>query len=538
MTLNEPDHAPEVFIVGAGFSGMYLLHRLRELGFSAKAVDSASDVGGTWYHNRYPGLRCDVESLQYQYSWSAALRDEWNWSERYPAQPEILAYAKWVADRLDLRRDILLGTKVTGAVWDEATLCWTVTTLCGTTYRPRFLILATGALSVPRYPNIPGLETFDGILAHTADWPAEGVDLEGKRVALIGTGSSGVQVATSIAAKVGHLAVFQRSPAYTIPARNRALSDADRADFRENFATYDTMMNATSGGILNTPPKYSALELSPDTCETMLAEAWVRGGAFAFTATFNDVRLNENANRIVADFVRERIREAVSDPALAEKLCPQDYIGARRVCVDTGYYAIFNRDNVDLVDVSSDAIASFTDTGLCLTSGARHDFDVLILATGYDAMTGAVLALDLRGSGGQTIQQAWEAGPRTYLGLAVAGFPNLFTVTGPGSPSVLSNVLRSIEHHVDWITDCLVTLRKLGANRIEAETDAQEQWVSHVREVAEGTLFTKAESWYMGADIPGKPRVFMPYAGGLPRYRATCEEVARNVYSGFTIKRR
>lgn len=525
----------DILIVGAGFAGMYLLHRLRDLGFSVLAVEAAPEVGGTWYHNRYPGLRCDIESLQYQYSWSEDLRNSWNWSERYPPQSEILSYAKWVADTCDLRRDILFNTKVTGAEWDEARLRWTVYTENGVTYHPRFVILATGALSVPRLPNIPNLTAYQGKLVHTANWPRDGIDLGGQSVGLIGTGSSGVQVATALADQVANLTVFQRTPAYTIPAHNRALSEEDRQDFRDNFAQYDAKMNATSGGILNDPPQFGALDVTAEQRETMLQEAWKRGGAFTFTATFNDVRINEASNRIVADFVKDRIRETVKDPKTAEALCPQDFIATRRVCLDTGYYEIFNRTNVDLVDVARDGIESFTSNGLRLASGAEHEFDTLILATGYDAMTGAVLALDLRGVGGQTIQDCWQDGPQTYLGLAISGFPNLFTVTGPGSPSVLANVLRTIEHHVDWITACLETLRENGANRIEAEQEAQSDWGAQVNDVANKTLFTKGSSWYMGADIPGKPRLFMPYAGGLPRYRDICTKVVEQGYKGFSI---
>lgn len=525
----------DVLIVGAGFAGMYLLHRLRTLEFSVVAVEAAPEVGGTWYHNRYPGLRCDVESLQYQYSWSDDLRNSWNWSERYPPQSEILSYAKWVADTCDLRRDIQFNTKIVGAEWDENNLRWTAHTESGELFHSRFLILATGALSVPRLPNIPNLEAYRCKLVHTADWPRDGIEFSGQTVGLIGTGSSGVQVATAIADQVANLSIFQRTPAYTIPARNRALKDEDRQDFRDNFAKYNAKMNATSGGILNDPPQHAARDVPAETRETMLQAAWERGGSFTFTATFNDVRINEASNRIVADFVKERIREIVMDPKTAHALCPDDFIATRRVCIDTGYYEIFNRTNVDLVDVSQDAIESFTEKGLRLASGAEHAFDTLVLATGYDAMTGAVLALDLRGADGQTIQDVWKEGPKTYLGLAVSGFPNLFTITGPGSPSVLANVLRSIEHHIDWITDCLASMRREGTNRIEATSEAQNDWVAHVNDVADKTLFTKGPSWYMGADIPGKPRVFMPYAGGLPRYRDICKKVVEQGYNGFSI---
>ena len=536
MTTEETTASPEVLIIGAGFAGMYMIHRLRELGFAAKAVDAAPEVGGTWYHNRYPGLRCDVESLQYSYTFSEQLRNEWDWSERYPPQSEILAYAKWVADRLDLRRDVMLETRVVSAQWNEMEGRWLIGVEDGRTFTPRFVILATGALSVPRFPAIPGFDSFAGTLVHTASWPDEGVALAGKRVGLIGTGSSGVQVATAVASEVAHLSIFQRTPAYTIPAHNRALTNEDRQYFRDNFAELDAWMRRTSGGIMAGPSKVSGVELSAEERERLLREAWTKGGSFAFTGTFNDTRKNEQSNRYMADFVRDRIRETVKDARTAELLCPQDFIAARRVCVDTGYYEIFNRDNVSLIDVSGDPIAYVTERGIRLTSGKEIDLDILVLATGYDAITGAVLALDLVGRDGLTIRQVWADGPKCYLGLGIAGFPNMFTVTGPGSPSVLSNVLRSIEHHVGWISDCLVAMRDRGARRIEVDAGAQEEWVRHVNEVADETLFTKTRSWYMGSDIPGKPRVFMPYAGGLPRYMATCEKIATEGYTGFAIR--
>lgn len=534
MTTRPNKDALDVLIVGAGFAGMYMLHKMRVCGFVALAVDAAPEIGGTWYQNRYPGLRCDVESLEYSYTFSPDIRNEWNWSERYPPQPEILEYARFVADKLDLRRDIELNSRIVSAHWNEANRRWTVTSQSGQHWTPRWLVMATGCLSVPRFPNIPGTELFEGTLVHTAAWPEAGVEIDGKTIGLIGTGSSGVQVATELAGRARHLSVFQRTPAYTIPARNRALTDEDRRYFREHFPELDAWARTTSGGIMTGPAEASALEVSPEEREAMLWKSWEQGGSFRFTGTFNDVRRNAESNTIVSEFVRKRIRETVKDPRTAELLCPHDYIATRRVCVDTGYYEIFNRDDVSLVDVSSDPVETIAKRGLRLASGVEHELDVLILATGYDAMTGALLAIDIRGEKGVSLQAVWTHGPKTYLGLAVAGFPNLFTITGPGSPSVLSNMLRSIEHHVEWIADCLVALRAEGRERIEATADAQTRWVAHVNETAEKTLFTKAASWYMGADIPGKPKVFMPFAGGLPAYVAACSDVVVRGYDGFT----
>lgn len=535
MTGTHEPRSLDVLIVGAGFSGMYMLHKMRQHGFPAHAVDAAPEIGGTWWRNRYPGLRCDVESLEYSYSFSEELRNEWNWSERYPPQPEILAYARFVADKLDLRRDIQLDTRIVSAHWNEDMGRWIVTAGTGQRWNCRWLVMGTGCLSVPRFPNIPGADLFEGALVHSADWPEGGVEIDGKRVGLIGTGSSGVQVATALAGRAKPLSVFQRTAAYTVPARNRPLTDADRQYFRDHFAELDAWARRTSGGIMVGPAKASALELSPEEREAVLWESWEGGGSFRFSGAFTDVRKSPEANFVVAEFLRRRIREIVKDPKTAELLCPRDLIATRRTCVDTGYYEIFNRDDVALMDVGTDPIETITKYGLRLRSGAEHKLDVMILATGYDAMTGALLGIDIRGKDGVTLKEAWAAGPKTYLGLAVAGFPNMFTVTGPGSPSVLSNVLRSIEHHVEWITECLLAMREQDKLRIEADADAQDKWVAHVNETAEKTLYTKSVSWYMGADIPGKPKVFMPYAGGLPVYVETCRKVAERGYEGFAL---
>ncbi|MEZ5729543.1 MAG: NAD(P)/FAD-dependent oxidoreductase [Burkholderiaceae bacterium] len=527
----------EVAIVGAGFAGMYLLHRLREAGFSVQVFEAAPEVGGTWYHNRYPGLRCDVESLEYQYAWSEDLRRDWRWSERFSAQPEILAYAKWVADRLDLRRDIRFNTRIARARWDGVARHWVATTDSDERLLARHLVFATGALAVPRMPDIPGLDRFRGRLIHTAAWPKEAVDFSGQVVGLIGTGSSGLQVAPRIAEQAGRLHLFQRSPAYSIPARNRPLTEADYDAFLSGLDAFDAMALKHRGGIVTPVPTRGVQDVSPEERDSRLRKRWAAGGAFTFLSEFNDVQTNAVSNAIVADFVRARIREVVRDPKLADKLCPDYLIATRRTCVDTGYYEMFNRDNVDLVDVSDDPIAAFTEAGVRLASGREYRLDALVLATGYDAMTGAFLAVDIEGRDGLTNHQAWADGPRNLLGLMVAGFPNLFTVTGPGSPSVLTNVIRAIEHHVDWLTRCFKDLRDQGVEVIEATAAAQDAWVAHVNELAERTLFVKTPSWYLGSDIPGKPKVFMPYAGGLPLYREKADAIARNGYEGFVLSR-
>ncbi|MBX3526580.1 MAG: NAD(P)/FAD-dependent oxidoreductase [Rhodoblastus sp.] len=527
----------DILIVGAGFSGMYLLHRLRNLRFNVCVVDAAPEVGGTWWHNRYPGLRCDVESLEYQYSWSDELRREWRWSERFSAQPEILAYAKFVADKLDLRRDIQFNARVERAVWNDDTHTWSVSLSDGSSATARHVVFATGALATPRMPDIPGVENYKGWIVHTAEWPMEGVDFTGMSVGLIGTGSSGLQVAPQIAKQAKKLHIFQRSPAYSIPARNRALSEEDYTRFFDNIDEFDSLAMAQKGGIVVANPTLGVQDVSPEERERMLGERWADGGAFTFLSTFKDVQMNETSNQLVADFVRERIRETVADPALAEKLCPKYLIATRRTCVDIGYYEIFNRDNVELVDVSEDKISAFTEAGVRLASGREYALDAIVLATGYDAMTGALLAVDVVGRDGLTAKTAWENGPRNLLGLMIAGFPNMFTVTGPGSPSVLANVIRAIEHHVDWLSNCFDYLRRENIACIEADEHAQDAWVQHVNQLADRTLFPRTPSWYIGADIPGKPKVFMPYAGGLPAYREHADRVAQNGYEGFRLTR-
>ena len=520
----------DAVVVGAGFGGMYMLHRLRQAGVSVQGFEAGTDVGGTWYWNRYPGARCDVPSLFYSYTWDEALQKDWRWSEKYAAQPEILAYAKHVADRHDLRPMIAFETRVLSATFDEGLDRWRVVTDRGDTLSARWLVMATGCLSAPRAPAIPGVETFAGETYHTAAWPHEGVDFTGKTVAVVGTGSSGIQSIPQIAAQADHVTVFQRTPNFSVPANNTPLTDADYAAFWKMYPDYMALVKGPGMGFGNNPAN------SPGgTPEERLAryeELWGVGGAGFLTAWGNlltSIEVNDEA----ADFVREKIARTVTDPAVAEKLKPFDHpIGTKRICVDTGYYETYNRPNVTLVNLRETPIEAITAHAV-RTAEATYPIDVLVFATGFDAMTGALLAIDIKGLDGLEFRDAWAEGPKAYLGLAVAGFPNMFIVTGPGSPSVLSNMINSIEQHVEWIDACIAYMREHGFTRIAADAATQEDWVTHVREVADKTLFPRAASWYMGANIPGKPRVFMPYIGA--GYRRTCAEVAAEGYRGFEL---
>ncbi len=521
-------------IIGAGFAGLYMLHQLRGKGFSTRVFEAGSGVGGTWYWNRYPGARCDVQSLEYSYSFSDELQDEWHWTERYATQPEILRYAEHVADRFDLRRDITFDTRVTRMAFDDAAEFWTVWTDTGEEVRARFVVTATGCLSAARAPEIPGLSSFRGRVFHTGQWPHEPVHFTGERVGLIGTGSSGIQTTPVVAAEAAELTVFQRTPNFSIPARNGPHDPAVVQDWKANYREKRDRARETAAGVLFDYTDTKAHDLPPDARRTHFETRWGEGGT-SFTRSFADLMLDRTANDTAAEFVRDKIRAAVTDPAVAALLCPHDHpIGTKRICVDDGYYEAFNRPNVRLVDIRATPIEAITETGL-RTTAESFDFDSLILATGFDAMTGPLLRLNITGSGGQRLADTWAAGPRSYLGLAVAGFPNLFTITGPGSPSVLSNMIVSIEQHVEWIADCLVSLRARGITRMEADPAAQDDWVAHVNEVAHRTLFPHANSWYMGANVPGKPRVFMPYVGGVGAYRKTCAEVAADGYRGFHL---
>ncbi|GAB3697053.1 NAD(P)/FAD-dependent oxidoreductase [Nocardiopsis oceani] len=523
----------DAVVIGAGFGGMYALHRLRDrLGLNAHAFEAGAGVGGTWYWNRYPGARCDAESVYYSYSFDEDLQQEWVWSERYAAQPELLAYADHVADRLDLRRSITFGTRVTEAHYDEDRCLWLLATDTGQRFRTRYLITAVGCLSAAQAPHLEGLGDFRGEVHHTARWPHEGVELTGRRVAVVGTGSSGIQAVPEIARHAEHLTVFQRTPHFAVPARNRPLSEAEFDGVRARYPELRAQARDTAAGMVVAPPPGPAADLTGAQRTAELDRRWREGG-LGFLNAFEDLLTEGSANEAAAEYVRERIRATVHDPGTAALVAPADYpIGTKRICLDSGYYETLNRDNVSVVSVRDTPIERVTPTGVRV-GGTDHEFDVIVLATGFDAMTGPYTRIDLRGIGGRTIGQAWRSGPRTYLGVAVSGFPNLFTVTGPGSPSVLTNMVASIEQHVEWITNYIAHLERSGIAAAEAEEEAQEAWVEHVAEIASYTLYPRAGSWYMGANVDGKPRVFMPYAGGLDLYRQQCDQIAAEGYRGF-----
>ena len=525
----------DVVVVGAGFAGMYMLHRLRGLGLSARVYEQGGDVGGTWYWNRYPGARCDVESMQYSYSFSEELQQEWDWSERYAPQPEILKYANHVADRFDLRNDIQLNTRVDQAAFDESTNQWSVTTSDGKTVTAKYVVLATGCLSNARMPDIKGLSSFKGKVYHTGHWPHEPVDFRGLRVGVIGTGSSGIQSVPVIAEQASHLTVFQRTANFSIPARNAALTPEERDSFRSNYPEFRRVAREeTKNGIVQELPDRGALDDGDNERRAKYETRWSRGG-LTFMSVYNNLALDKAANDTAANFVRDKIAEIVRDPKTAKLLQPNNHpIGSKRICIDSDYFAAFNRPNVTLVDIRSNPIEEITANAV-RTGAKDYEVDALVLATGFDAMTGSVAKIDIRGRNGQTLNQKWAEGPKTYLGVMSQGFPNLFIITGPGSPSVLSNMMVSIEQHVDWIADCIVYMRDRDLVSIEAKMDAEEKWVAHVNEVAHTTLYPQANSWYMGANIPGKPQIFMPYIGGVGVYRQICNDVAAKGYEGFAM---
>ena len=524
----------DAVIVGAGFAGMYMLHRLRGKGFSARVLEAGKGVGGTWYWNRYPGARCDVESVQYSYQFSRELEQEWEWSERYATQPELLRYANHVCDRFDLRRDIRFETRVAKATFDETNECWIVETDKGERLTARFVITAMGCLSSPNTPKIPGLADFEGPTYHTGNWPHEGVDFTGKTVGVIGTGSSAIQSIPIMARQARHLTVFQRTANYTVPAHNQPLDPAYVRDVKAHYPEMRRRAKTKPAGIDFVINPASAIETPEEERRRRYEERWTYGG-LGFMASFSDLLLNDDSNKTAADFVRAKIHEVVKDPKLAEVLTPRNIIGCKRLCVDSGYWETFNRPNVTLVDIRDEPIERITAHGL-RAKGEDYTFDCLVLATGFDAMTGALLKVDIRGREGVALRERWNEGPKTYLGMTVVGFPNLFMITGPGSPSVLTNMLPSIELHVDWIADCLVALRERGVKVIEPVEKAQEEWVGQVGDFANITLRSTCSSWYVGANIPGKPRVFMPYIGGLPAYLERCEAVVQGGYEGFALK--
>ena len=530
--------AYDAIVVGAGLGGLYVLHRLREMGLRVRVFEAGSGVGGTWFWNRYPGARCDIESMEYSYSFSDELQQEWKWPERYGTQSEILRYINHVAERFDLLRDIQLNTRVVSAVFDAAANRWTVTTDKGEAVSANYCVMASGNLSTPRVPNFNGIESFQGKWYHSGLWPHEGVDFTGQRVAVIGTGSSGVQMIPPIASQAKHLHVFQRTANFSLPARNAPLEPETERRHKAEYverrrAAFDTPF-AISG---HPPPTQSALEATLEERQHSYETKWQAGGSISFLFAYTDLLLSKEANETASEFVRQKIRGIVRDPQVAELLAPKDHpLGTKRLCLDTNYYETYNRDNVTLVNARAAPIEEITPAGL-RTSEAGYEFDALVFATGFDAMTGALAEIDVRLKSGETLHEKWSAGPRTYLGMLVAGFPNMFLITGPGSPGVKSQMILAIEQHTDWIVDCLKHMRANGLNRVEADLTAETAWVEHVNEIADKTLYPLANSWYIGANIPGKPRVFMPYVGGFHVYKKRCDAVARSGYEGLKLTR-
>ena len=529
----------DVVVVGAGAAGLYMLHKLRGLGFSAVVIEAGDAVGGTWYWNRYPGARCDVTSVEYSFSFDKELEQEWDWTELMASQPEIERYMNHVADRFDLRRDIRFKTRVTDANWDDATSRWTVKTDRGDVFESKFCVAATGCLSSPLKPDIEGMDAFKGVSVQTSLWPKEGIELEGKRVALIGTGSSGVQSTPEIARQAAQLTVFQRTPTYTWPSMNRPLTDQHRATVKASYDKIRETQRASRVGIsgsfngaLLEPPTAKLLDLSEEERRAAMEQH-----GFAVTRMFADIATDMEANSLARDMYGEMVRRTVTDPEKARKLTPTDYpIGCKRGVVDQDYFHAFNRENVEIIDLREEPFVEVNETGI-KTTGGQYDFDVIVYATGFDAMTGALLKMNITGREGQPLAEKWSAGPRNYLGLMASGFPNLFTITGPGSPSVLSNMLVSIEQHVDWIGGCLEHLRATETETIEPTTEAEDAWVIHVNDVAEGTMYVapSCNSWYLGANVPGKIRQFMPYICGVGAYRQKCDAVVEHDYEGFVF---
>ncbi len=528
----------DTIIIGAGFSGMYQLHRLRELGFSVHGFEAGADVGGTWYWNRYPGARFDSESYSYGYSWSKELLQEWEWSEHFAAQPETLRYCQHVADRFDLRRDFTFNCRITAARWQETTRTWQVTADDGTTATARFLITAVGPLSAPTLPNLPGLDSFAGESFHTANWPHHPVSFVGKRVAVIGTGATGVQTITEVARTVGHLTVFQRRPNYCAPLGNRAITAAEQEEIKRSYDEIFATCAMSTGAFMHAADPRSALAVSDEERESFFERQYAAPGFAIWMGNFSDVGTNPAANALASDFMRRKIRARINDPVTASKLVPQDHgFGTRRVPLESGYYEVYNQTNVELVDLNEEAIVSICRTGIETTTGLR-EFDMIIYATGFDAIRGSFDRIRIEGAEGRLLRDAWADGPSTLLGLQTPGFPNMLTLVGPHNAAGFCNIPRCIEQNVDWVTDLLIHARKQGATRIEATESAAQDWTEHVYAMADLTLFSTTDSWFMGVNqnLPGKKRTFLAYAGGAPRYRKRCDEVAANNYRGFDLR--
>ena len=532
--INPPSSHYDAIVIGAGFAGLYMLHRLRGLGLKARVFEAGDGIGGTWFWNCYPGARCDVDSMQYCYSWSDELQREWQWTERYPTRDEILRYVRHVAERFDLNRDISLNSRVVAGRWLADSGRWQIKIERGPTVTARFLITATGCLSESRVPDIDGLDEFKGRTFHTGRWPKTPVHFAGQRVGIMGTGSSGIQAIPEIAREAREVIVFQRTPNFSIPAWNGPIDTEHKRYWMTNYPALRERARNTRSGILYDYGTRPGVAMTAEERNEEMDSRWKKGGA-NFVHAFNDTFVNPESNQFLADYVRNKIRQTVKDPDTAAKLLPRDHpIGTKRICVDSGYFETFNRPNVKLVDLRSDPITGFDETAV-ITRSTRHELDTMVFATGYDAVTGALERLNLQGETGQSLRDLWKDGPTSYLGLMTVGFPNLFTITGPGSPSILTNVIVSIEQHVDWIAACLAHMTSHGFQRIDAQQAAQDRWVAKVQDVATGTLFVKANSWYMGANIPGKPRVFLPFVGGFANYAAICRDVVSKGYEGFSF---
>lgn len=531
-----PAETVDAVVVGAGFSGMYQLHKLRDMGLSVKVFEAGEDVGGTWYWNRYPGARVDIESMAYSFSFSKELEQDWVWSEKYSPQPELLRYAQHVAERFDLKRDISFNTRVESAHFDEDNNEWLVTTECGRRVRARYLVMATGVLSAAKTPDIAGRDSYKGETYQTGLWPKEGVDFTGKRVAIIGTGSSAVQSIPLIAEEADELVVYQRTAAYSTPAFNRPLTNSEIDTMKGNYEQYRQEQRLSPAGIINPERQLErVMDVPKEERQRRFEEAWDEGLLTGLMSTFSDIQLDEEANHEVAEFIRDRIRNTVQDRQTADDLTPKAYpYATKRPCIDTNYYETYNRENVSLVNLRRTPIETITETGIETSDGAR-EFDAIVYATGFDAMTGPLLRVDIRGRGGKRLVDAWIDGPRSYLGIAIHGFPNLFTITGPSSPSVLSNMLVSIEQHVDWVSDCIDWMNENGKTAIEPSDEAERDWAEHTAHLAGMTLFPQADSWYMGANVPGKPRMFLAYVGGVGAYRLICDQIAATGYHGFDV---
>ena len=544
----KPEHSPlggeahaaarrvDVVVVGAGFGGLYAVYKFREMGLEVAAFEAGGNVGGVWYWNRYPGARVDLPSIDYSYSFSREIEQEWTWSEEFAAQPELLAYMNFVADRLDLRKHYRFGTRVTAAAWDEKRRTWRVTTDQGDSVEATHCVMATGPISVPKDPDIPGIERFRGELLRAARWPHHPVDFAGKRVGLIGTGSSGIQIVQEVGPRAGELFVFQRTPSFSMPMRNQKLEPDFVAEVKRNYAGIrEAARNSPTGGVRPWSTR-AYFSVTPARRRELLEDAWKAGG-LAVLGTFTDLMSNAEANEQVAEFVRDKVSEVVRDPQTAEKLKPRGYpVFARRPCIDTSYYETYNLPNVHLVDCIADPIVEITEKGV-RTEAGETELDMLILATGYDALTGALLACDVTGRGGRRVQEKWKEGARSYLGIMMEGFPNLFMTTGPNGPAALANIVRTSENDVDWIADAITHMDRNGLSAIEPTRKAEDDWMTLVSRLAQRSLILKAKSWWVGANVKGKPQGLPMFTGGFHKYREYCAAAAQDGYRNFSFER-